>query len=151
MELKDVLHFYIGCELYSEGTKSPIGTLYGLTNHGKNIHIKVSGVDYYPQNVGYKPILRPLSDMTEEEAIELVKLSEWSQYGTHPLIREYRTFRNSFGQIVVSWGESHREKNVPVDKTVFRPQEFLYLLKQGFDLFSLIESGQAINKTKLNP
>lgn len=32
---------------------------------------------------------------------------------------------------------------------VFKPSEFLQLLKHGFDLFGLIDSGLAIDKTKL--
>lgn len=95
-----------------------------------------------------KPILRPLSTMTEKEAIELVKISEWKQYGEHPHKREYRSYRNGFNEIVVSWGESTREKNVPVTKEVFGFDEFRFLLSKHFDLFGLIESGLAISKTK---
>ena len=37
-----------------------------------------------------------------------------------------------------------------IDK-LYTPTEFLLLLKSGFDLFGLIESNQAIDKTTLTP
>jgi len=71
-----------------------------------------------------KPILRPLSSMKN---IELSTYSDLSK-------------------------EESNEVFVPyMDKTIY-PAAFAYLLKQGFDLFGLIESNQAIDATKLlNP
>lgn len=77
---------------------------------------------------------RSLSDITEEEAIELIKLNAWRRYGGHPQEREYKTYRNSFGQVVVSWGDGLREKNVPATKETFYPNEFEYLQSKGFKL-----------------
>jgi hypothetical protein len=54
-DIKDYLHLYLGCEC--------------LGNNGKPYTLKPS---HFPSNWkeginGHKPILRPLSDMTEEE------------------------------------------------------------------------------------
>lgn len=60
-----------------------------------------------------KPLLRPVSDMTEEEAIEIFRLP------------------------------------VKADEVFFQTgEEFRIMLYKGFDLFGLIESGMAIDKTK---
>ena len=95
-----------------------------------------------------KPILRPLSDITEAEAKAVTEFT--GSYGDTPGQRTYKTWKNQFGKIVVSWGQGLREKYVPQDETIYKPEQFTYLLKQGFDLFGLIESGLAINKTISN-
>lgn len=68
MEIKDYLHFYIGCDL-SNGIE--VGKLVGVTEseyeHGKTIALIDFGADnfieWYVEDC--KPILRKLSDMTE--------------------------------------------------------------------------------------
>ncbi len=69
-----------------------------------------------------KPLLRPLSDIKETEIVEMFNLNETS--GVY-------VFR-------VDNENTHR----------FTSKQFLYLLKQGFDLFQLIENGYAIDKSK---
>lgn len=74
-----------------------------------------------------KPILRPLSDMTEEERLYLCQMFPEKTFTMVDYIIKNittLTLNNSF--------EITR-----------------YLLKQGFDLFGLIESGLAIDKTKM--
>jgi hypothetical protein len=107
--------------------------------------------DYFDSKIGnYKiphpmsefqimPILRPLSDMTEEEAIELTK--PVVMYGWSPNMK-YETYRNSFGKIVVTWGDSHLQKNVPQDATAFVPEQIPYLLEKRFDIFNLFDKGE---------
>lgn len=128
MELKDVLHFYFGCECKSsEGSM-----IYRLSQvdlkhrplfydgHGNTIDLCGD----------FKPILRPLSDMTEDEESEIE--GEWGSYGM---------------------GGNHL-CNALKDRTKYvkdiheMPGLFLYLLSRHFDLFGLIESGLAIDKTK---
>lgn len=161
--IKDFLHLYLGCEVENypykkyEGIetqpKRMIGLLVGVIGEYAHIQNKdVFGKDWdiiKEPIADVKPLLRPLSSMTEEEAIELVKLSEWESYGDHPHIRNYKTYKNNFDHLVVSWGEGLREKNIPENKKVFAPNEFQFLLSKHFDLFNLIESGLAIDKTKI--
>lgn len=106
IKLKDVIHLYLGCEVKVPGGKiiltSEVLATWDFKHHG------------------LKPILRPLSNITNEEG------------------------RLTFGSI-----EFMLIKNInDIDK--FKSHQFLYLLSKHFDLFGLIESGQAINKTNPN-
>lgn len=157
-KIQDYLHFYLGqqvlinsmgedvvCDLI---TVSRDGGAFasGTTKRGQKLNA-------HGMLEGAKLLLRPLSDMTEEEAIELVKVREWKSYGPHPRERKYETYKNAFGQIVVQWGHEGdlRSKNVPQTKESFYPEELPFLLSRGFDLFNLIPDGLAINKTTLQP
>jgi hypothetical protein len=121
--IKDYLHLYIGCQCQMMGQEDETQTF------------KLTGVSFDDtQNVWWAyfaateemyaviedvfPILRPLADITEDEAKEGRKMfsnmadSDYSQ-----------------GEI---WAAQTR-----------------HWLSKGFDLFGLIESGLAIDKTKL--
>lgn len=107
VELKDVLHFYVGCRIvYSDEPQ----------NQNHKLTLEVLAKKMFGHSI--KPILRPLSDMTELESNYLACI--------FPMPNNH------------NW---NREK--------WNMQEFLYLLKQGFDLFGLIESEQAFDKTKV--
>lgn len=139
-QLKEVIHFYIGQEVKCGITST--ATLRMERDYKNTISVKqVLGNDEY------KLLLRPLSDMTEEEAIEITKPIAF--YGNHTSERIYRTYRNPFGDLIVSWGESLKEKYLPMKETHFNTQQFLYILKHGFDIFNLIPEKLAIDKTKM--
>lgn len=142
-EKKDIsqyIHYYLGCECMVDGRK---GTIEGVSTRnagcsGDNplIYFEDGDVSAGETDIeDVKPILYRLEDITEEDAIELVKLSAWKQYGEHPHGRVYTTYKNPFGQIVVSWGDGLREKKVPASKEVFSPEEFNFLIKKGYWLF----------------
>lgn len=143
MDIKDYLHLYIGCKYrimyidYEEGQY----TLWSILTPDRYVTIMNDA-----SICEIQLLLRPLSDMTEEEAIEFVKLNEFDYYGEHPNKRIYKTYKNEFGETIVSWGEGYNSKEVPTAIKRFRPNEFNYLLKQGFDLFGLLDAGLA--KTK---
>lgn len=107
--IKDYLHLYIGCKVSYTGMANnrtlTVKWLGGL--------LEANGW----QNI--KPILRPLSDMTEEEfkAAGLV---------THPK----------------HWKEH-------IANYSFQIRTITYLLSRGFDIFGLIEENLAINKTTI--
>lgn len=155
VKLKDVLHLYLGCEIQNS-TDAYRGTLLGVQfpcnaiihcDYFNKSH-KIPDSKQWGEHIfileKMKPFLRSLDSMTDEESIELVKLSQWESYGDNPHNRIYECYKNNFGKTVVSWGESGREKNIPLNKTAYTIQEFQYLLKNSFDLFNLIPSGQAI-------
>lgn len=143
-KIEDYLHLYLGCEVIcTDETASSDYEYYG--RRGKVTGLLLSKYS----TCKWSLLLRPLSSMTEEEAIELVKLSESESYGDHPAVRKYETYRNNFGQLVLSWGEGLREKNIPEEKKIFTPEEMRLLLKYNFDLFSLIPAGLALDKTKI--
>ena len=122
-EWKDVMHLYKGCEIEVRDKDFINGVQYGKLQgyqFDDNLLIDFEQSDGY-ENIGKcKPILRPLSDMTEEECLYL----------------------NVAFMVVEKWAKT-------AHKETWGTAEFLYLLKQGFDLFGLIESGQALDKTKI--
>jgi hypothetical protein len=155
-KLEDYLHLYLGCDVQADGNL--VGKLLGYSARGfKEDDVMVFYTVQMSDDEDYwtvfnddrsmdriKPILRPLSDMTQEEAIETTK--PVVIYGN---VRKYEVYENSFGKKVVSWGESMREKYVPQDETCYVPRQFVFLLSKHFDLFGLIEAGIAIDKTKI--
>lgn len=89
------------------------------------------------------PILRPLSDMTEEESERLLR--EHNFYSRHTIMHP-EFYRGAIHFKVIYSGQHRRwPKKIRPHET---PEMVLYLLKQGFDLFGLIENGLAIDKTK---
>lgn len=117
-ELKDVLHLYLGCEGMIEKDYSQ---LLGISTNEDLINVVTKSGDDWINTIHFKPLLRPLSDMTEEELLFL----KW-----HP-------------------GDELKHPVSQQNNRSLYMNEFLYLLKQGFDLFGLIESSHAIDKTKI--
>jgi hypothetical protein len=131
--IKDYLRFYLGCEVL---TDNGIETLVGVGLLGSDAQrfrtierFRSSTNDWSKEN---KIILRPLSDMSEDEALEVAEnilslnglnLDDWS---AKDIVSAY----------VEQWDR-------------YTPEETKWLLSKGFDLFGLIESGLAIDKTKL--
>jgi hypothetical protein len=140
-KIQDFLHLYLGCdaqvavivpgqELSWEPDKLNIRWLHGSLN----------------KLVEVKPILRPLSDMTVEEAIELAKLSEWEDH-----FNEVETKRTRYDDIVVTWQGSNegREEFNATGNVFYCSDQFQWLLSNHFDLFHLIEDGLALDKSTL--
>lgn len=130
-KIEDYLHLYLGCKVeWGFENRKKIGTLIGKTiPFGWQIFDSINPIVPYhnvkPELI--KLILRPLSHMTEEEEIEVSNI----------------TNLHMVTYLKQAW----------VNKTPFKidlhemPSLFVYLCRQGFDLFGLIESGLAINKT----
>lgn len=165
-QLKDVLHLYLGCKMMSKYESRFI-----LYPH--NVPSNWQDAEYLE---GCKPILRPLSSMAEEEMKGYWQAlsSEVEEKITTDEI-DVDMFYNDGGLMVdgdieVGANISCRcfEGQIAIRKCgstfLFNedgnlerlagiPEGILYLLKKGFDLFGLIQSGQAIDATKqiLNP
>jgi len=118
-KIEDYLHLYLGCEV--------------LINSG-DIHNEKLIIDYDFLNTYYEveggyfmnnpiPLLRPLSSMTEEEAKEMDMQDVQISMIAHP----------SF---------------MPVD-IYFNAKQMRILLEKGFDLWSLIDAGLALDATKI--
>lgn len=128
-DLRDYLPFYFGCEVRTPDRKmggdkihyGRAGTFIGFTDHTR-LHCRI-GHRAEPEgqvNVFMlQPVLRNLSDMTDEE--------------------------NRFCNELVNGCPVNDNPN----PMYWTPAQFVYLLKQGFDLFGLIESGLAIEKKEL--
>jgi hypothetical protein len=115
-ELKDYLHLYLGCEVkWNTNIVTLIDT--------DGINCNVFGEPLFSKSntsiKNIKPILRPLSDMTEDEHKEWQNIRFNREFKLKPVLTdaEYESFR--------------------------------YLLSKHFDLFGLIEAGLAIDATTL--
>lgn len=156
-KFKDVAHLYVGCEAYNK--------FYG--HYLKFNEFELYRYTYDNRIHQLKPILRPLSSMIIEEGawclkeiyfdhvtypisdfkLELVGVGDVKK---HPRIsinndwfQNNLTFGNSNGSI---WAVDTNSAFVKI-----KPTLFAYLLKKHFDLFGLIDSGEAIDSTTVNP
>lgn len=137
MNIKDYLHLYLGCQVigtYNDASGSK-GYLTGVTNGGYDCEIQfiledginVEEEPQYNEVKDVKPILRPLSDMTEDE-VEFIGIELKAGTMNAEFIRTSK----------YCWTLVHTE-----------PEVFRFLLSNHFDLFGLIDAGLAIDKTTL--
>jgi hypothetical protein len=148
---EDYFHLYLGCEvIFGFPERRKKGQLIGKVEPFGWQVFDYSNAIVPNHNVRpdlIMPILRPLESMTEEEAIELAKLSEWE-----PHFRNVKIERNKFSNdIIVSWQGSNelREEFNATGDLFYCAEQFQWLLKKGFDLFELIYYGLALDRTKL--
>lgn len=114
--IKDYLHLYLGqqCRCFNHAdSEGWIETI--------SCSIIIDYEDEDSEIEGIVPILRPLSDMTEEE---MKSVGHMPHVPLHKDDLKYAIIRNSWP-----------------------PEQTRYLLSRGFDLFNLIESGLAIKKS----
>lgn len=141
-KFKDVAHLYLGCDMYTKFDDGSSGKqelttyeLSGIINNWKGIRIRP---------IEIKPILRPLSDITDEEFSVYYNMLEKCDYEAYIEISD-----SGEKKIGCEWpaGVSGVYINSQVGKDLMNT--FLYLQSRSFDLFGLIESGEALDKTKL--
>lgn len=149
MKLKDVIHYYLGCDcmVMGEEVAAKIKSVW---------HDGLVGVDY--NGIGETehvvedvfPILRPLSSITEEEAKQLVRIISPTVFGYPSTI--FIAKKDRFG---FEWKDRHdRDESHAgsgdIQYDELNSTQFHYLVSIGIDLFRLIDSEQAIDITKLN-
>lgn len=146
MEAK-TLALYLGCDaealVHYSGKPSQWVNCIIVGVNGSNAIVKHRDIYDVPwlhnsERQDVKLHLRPLSSMTEEEKNEIGKMLH-PKCDTH----EVNTFMDALQ--VKSYGDGTR---VLTDN--YTPKIFLHLLSRGFDLFGLIEKGEAIDATKIN-
>lgn len=143
-KLADYLPLYLGCEvLYGK----EVWVLTGINGNYWYVERRNSSL----HEVGIqdiKPILRSLSDMTEEESIWVAGLTftdnvskkKKAEYGR--AIIGYHFLEEAYsGELLRMAMEFSSNDSFELTR---------YLLSKGFDLFGLIEAGLAIDKTKQN-
>ncbi|MEO7044702.1 MAG: hypothetical protein ABI091_05295 [Ferruginibacter sp.] len=124
-ELKDYLHLYLNSSISVFIFPDESITDGHLDKYRKDypngIYNPLLTFNNYKQflNDGYKPILRPLSDMTDDEDCE--RLNFYYDYDNAKYL----------------------------DKTIIEAEVTKYLLSKHFDIFGLIEAGLAIDATKI--
>lgn len=111
MKIEDVLHLYLGQRVAEDYTgKSPNGILFGV--QGDTVKVKTNTVWTFSKDE-VKLILRRLSDMSEDEWIELGKIH----------------VKNG-GKIKITMGHGPAHPGIK-----YYPDVFLYLLSKGFWLW----------------
>lgn len=121
IEFKEVANLYIGCKIQ---TKEVTGTF---------------NVLYTPGDVKPKSAI-PIG------SYDLVK-SELHFKEVKPILRQLSAMTKEEYKVI--WEDLNTTIPVVDIDRKMEPKLFLYLIKQVFDLFNLIESGQAIDKTKI--
>lgn len=119
MNIKDYLKYYIGCKCFY-ATDEPCNETYVLTPS------RLAGATEF----GAVPILRKASSLTDDECMELHRISP---YFDAKASEEY--VKNRLYVI---------RENI-TNKISMRPERFHYLLSIGIDLFGLIDAGLAID------
>jgi len=116
--IKDYLHLYWGASCFANIPGLKTKEIFIIDA----ILISRKGLEYF---TNIQPILRPLSDITKDEAEER------------------------------AWGSAHGFSNYckysspQGEPPRFYADDFQWLLSKHFDLFGLIEAGLAIDKTKI--
>jgi hypothetical protein len=128
-DIKDYLHLYLGSECFSD-TGVTVRRLITLSLLQKSEQ----------EFASITPILRPLSDMTEEEKINLFTLS----FGNH----RFTHFGYDPIECIILADKDERIR-VGLSVNSMSADAFRFCLARGFDLFGLIEDGLAIDKTTL--
>lgn len=127
MTVKNYLHLYLGCEVQVEEWR--------LTSRLVDIIEEGNKVVVFNEDIGrsgpfplewIKPILRPLSSMVHEELQECGNMIY--DFSNDPELNDHK------------WQDF---------EICLAPEQFKWLLSKHFDLFGLIESGLAIDKTKI--
>lgn len=145
-KFEEVAHLYVGSETRVDLKSKPFGSnecevifqgidfctaivpYYRLVAYSPNLKDCIRSESLWLDGSYFKPILRPLSDMTIEEEIEYRDVCN----------KAYEFAKYKVGDNV-GWS----------DPRVSGAIESKWLLSKHFDLFGLIESGEAIDKTKL--
>ncbi len=182
-KLKDVVNFIWGCDwivtgstIYYDNCKESMG--HSLQSKGDIIKINIltatfllrygtssngiSWIDYLLKNA--KPVLRPLSDMTEMEIVFLLNMVYKNIYGYGADIQECGMFSENDDAVGYKCVDRLNDDEIGFTIEIERGVEYSTngihsivnqfeitkeLLRMGFDIFGLIKSKQAVNKTKI--
>lgn len=153
--LKDFAPYYVGCDLLRPDGKT-ILQIYGVQDslfiHRENNELTYSGM------TGSKLILRPISSMTDEEKKDIYSIIFKRPFPSTGDIIFMKASRKSAERWILMTGVDRvgieHDGDVWADCDLnnykFNPHEVTrYLLSKGFDIFGLIESGLAVDKTKI--
>lgn len=178
-KFEEVAHLYVGSETRVDLKSKPFGSnecevifqgidfctaivpYYRLVAYSPNLKDCIRSESLWLDGSYFKPILRPLSDITKDELSTL-----WSVVFTREfngVIHKHKandTGRGSYAaeRYVMSSGVERLgvefDGNIWADSdlSVWRHNKHkitAYLLSKHFDLFGLIESGESIDKTTL--
>jgi hypothetical protein len=137
--IADYLFLYLGCDVKIIGQPDAILGAVGI-NDGERIVVRWPNDNEwsYADTKEITPVLRPLSDMTEEETKELQSICGLENEDME-FVKEFENrFFDGSGK---SFGSAHLTNIRQWADGVH------LLLSRGFDLFGLIDAGLAIDKS----
>jgi hypothetical protein len=158
-DIKDYLHLYLDCEAMYGGYGDPerlVKIIGASLKDGVQFQFADNGeVDVDKAHEWFKPILRPLSDMTEKEAKELYKVSPYSKgewlINSVVVKENIKGFEPNIVKINWSGQQGATGYGAGTEYLYFNKleaEQHRWLLNKGFDIFELIPAGLAIDKTK---
>jgi hypothetical protein len=135
LEFKDVSHLYLPFELRPESgsTLTCFAVINDTFNRSHEIVVLNGNVSHRIQYGLWKPILRPLSDMTHAELCEFVG----QRFAFNYCNTVIENISGSMFELHKFLSQFSEYNSIP------------YLLSKGFDLFGLIPRGLAIDKTTI--
>lgn len=130
MKFKEVAHLYLGCNLSFDDAIGKFIGIYCIERSSHNpVIIETERAQIANRNFDQiKPILRPLSSMTEDEFIS------------------FRIICDTDFSKMVYIDNASKDGSV-ITRLCHTAKAQAFLLSKGFDLFNLIESGEAIDAT----
>jgi hypothetical protein len=141
-DIKDYLHLYLGCDMQYNTHHEPQNEPYILT--AKNLDEAIEFEE--------RPILRPLSDITDEEIRELFRHDKISKEYSNVSYQRELVMNNILMGITVNYDVTTPDGTYSHSWTLrfsaINAHDFKWLLSKHFDLFQLIDAGLAISKTK---
>lgn len=147
--IKDYIHLYIGCKAVSDSGIEGRIVEYNLEYSLCKIEISNSTIGKPISEI--KPLLRPLSDMTEEEGYEIYfqyfgskTAEDWSGDTGSAYFRPKKVQPGKYHGLRIVDGIDYSSGDFG---TVIKILPFL--LSKRFDLFGLINAGLAIDATKI--
>lgn len=129
----DVAHMYINSEIQAVYDGDMVFFVECRANLLMYQYCEEARQDFPLEDIDVKPILRHLEDMTEDQAKDMYAI----------VFGDPRSVLND-------WKRSLPWANDFIGIGKFEPRITVWLLSQGFDLFGLIESGEAIRKEASN-
>lgn len=171
-ELKDYLHLYLGCQFVVKINNTDMLSAPMVLDEAALF--SASRSESYFDFIKPIPILRPLSDMTDNEIDELASvllgkethcfhkwrsedgdciIADWKK--EKPFDKEFDTL--TMGMLISGdfsikhkWDYSNKKGTATTNEPLWNSHLITkYLLSKHFDLFGLIDAGLAIDKTKL--
>jgi len=158
-ELKDFIHLYLGCECVIGSDLSTRETVQAVSKDSVCVGINKYGVEGWYKTKSIKPILRPLSDMTKEDFIDIFKQVSLIGLSDCQFIfgkEEDEVWCNAEkeGKVIDSISYDYNLFKMMDNDGRFHPlnpqsEAIKILLIKHLDIFGLIEAGLAIDKTTL--
>lgn len=156
-KLSEVIHLYLGCEVtICEYEGAPFnakltGVVTERTDHESMMRIQAlisdgddeGHIGWYDFDEIVDIHLRKLEDMTEEEANHLFDI-HYSENGVFKWRNCFKVNRHS-AEYWINYESSRRDRRNVIKFDEIKPKDFQWLLSKSFDLFNLVDSGQAIN------